>query len=105
PSGDRFLLVPRELRAILGRGPSAGTETRSLFSSDATAGLNRMMTHPELLADYTKAARKLLDAVFISTVLDPLAHQVMDGWVPPAEIAAIQQYVSARRSSALAELP
>src|SRR6185295_10546462 len=103
PSGDRFLLVPRELRALLGRGASAGTETRSLFSSDATAGLNRMMTHPDLLADYAKSARKLLDTLFISAELDSLTHRLMDGWVPAAEIAAVQQYVIARRGSALAE--
>ena len=105
PSSDRFLLVPQELRAVLGRGTSAGTETRSLFSSDATTGLNRMMTHPDVLADYTKAAQKLLDDVFTPALLDPLLHQLMDGWVAAGEITAVQQYVTARRTSALAQLP
>ncbi len=105
PSSDRFLLVPHELRAVLGRGASAGTETRSLFSSDATAGLNRMMTHPDVLADYTKTVQVLLDTVFTSAVLDPLLHQLMNGWVPAGEITAAQQYMTARRASAAAQLP
>ncbi len=105
PSSDRILLVPHELRAILGRGASAGTETRSLFSSDATAGLNRMMTHPDVLADYTRTVQELLDSVFASAVLDPLLQQLMGGWVPGSEITAVQQFITARRASAAAQLP
>ncbi len=105
PSSDRFLLVPVELRAITGLGASAGTETRSLFSSDAASGLSRMMTHPDVLTDYTKTVQELLDTVFNSATLDPLLHQLMDGWVPESEITAAQQFISARRASVTAQLP
>ena len=105
PSTDRFLLVPHELRAIMGLGASAGTAARSLFSSDATAGLSRMMTHQDPLADYIRTVQELLDTVFNSAMVDPMLHQLMDGWVPAGEIADAQQFLAARRASVAAQLP
>ncbi len=105
PSSDRILLVPNELRAVAGLGASAGTAARSLFSSDATAGLARMMTHPDVLADYTKTVQDLLDTVFSPAGLSPLLHQIMDGWVPTPEISAVTQFITDRRASAAAQLP
>lgn len=102
---QRFVLVPFEMRAIAGLGASAGTESRSLYSADGTTGLSRMLAHRDVLPDYTRTVQALLDETFTSAVMDPLAVSVMSGWVPAAEITTVQNYLTARRASALAQLP
>ncbi len=104
PSSDRILLVPGGTRSLLGLGGAADTATRSLFSSGATPGLDRVMNHPGILPFYTAGAQALLNTVFTSQTLDPLITSVMNGWVPAAEINTVKQFVANRRTAALAEL-
>lgn len=101
----KFQFVPTELRAIAGQGASAGTETRSLFTADATAGLTRLLQHPDILPDYTRSAQALLDATFTMPVLESLLEATVSGWVPSAEVTAMQDYLAARRNAALSQLP
>lgn len=105
PSSDRILLVPHELRAVAGLGGGTGTATRSIFSSGATAGLSRLMTHQDIVPDYVAKVQELLDTLFTSASLDSLLTEVMGGWVPAPEIAVAKQFIVDRRSAALAEIP
>jgi hypothetical protein len=71
----------------------------------SVAGLNRFLNHPDILPLYRQAIRDLINSVYNLATLSPLLHQLLDGWVPPAEITQLETYGTNRTAAVLVQLP
>ena len=101
----RFVLVPHDLDTIFEKGDTTGTITRSILLPQQMAGLNRLLTQPEILEMYYAEFHDLIANVFNLATLSPIIHQYFDGWLPPAEIADIEQFIINRTNAVLAQIP
>jgi hypothetical protein len=101
----RFVLVPHDLDTIFEKGDTTGTITRSILLPQQMAGLNRLLTHPEVLKMYYAEFQDLIGNVFNLATLSPLLHQYFDGWLPPTEIAQLEQFITNRTTAVLAQIP
>ena len=54
---------------------------------------------------YRQAFRDLINSVFNLTKLDPLLHQLLDGWIPAGDITQIETFITNRTAAVLAQLP
>ena len=100
----RFVLGPHDLDTIMGRARLAQPD-RSIFAYTATAGLRRLLTHPDVVPLYYQAFLDLIDTVFNPQTLDPLLDHALGGFVPRSEIDEMKQYVVDRIEGVLAQIP
>ncbi len=100
----RFKLIPQDLDTLMGVGRTA-QPNRSIFAYTATAGLQRLLSHPDTVPLYYQAFLDLIDQVFNPQTLDPLMDQLIGGLVTPATIDGFKQYVRDRIDGVLAQIP
>ncbi len=112
---QRFQIVPHDFDTILGLGDSSGSTARSIWeavvnppSADPNLQavfLIRFMRHPEYAPVYFRELKRLVETTFSATQFNPLADEVLGGWVPQATIDGMKTFVSGRRASVLSQLP
>ncbi len=100
----RFQIIPHDLDTLLGRG-RLGQPNRSIFSYTAIAGLNRLLTHPQLVPRYYQAFVDLIDEVYNPEVLHPLMDQLLGDFVSTAELDSMKQFVVDRIEGVMSQLP
>lgn len=100
----RFQIIPHDLDTLLGRG-RLGQPNRSIFSYTAIAGLNRLLTHPQIVPRYYQAFVDLIDEVYNPQVLHPLMDQLLGDFVSTAELDSMKQFVVDRIEGVVNQLP
>ena len=101
----RFVLVPHDLDTILGKGDTIPAINRDILLPQQATGLNRFLNDPQILRMYYDTLKDLIANVFNLATLSPLLHQYFDGWVPNADIAQIEQFITDRTNAVLAQIP
>lgn len=99
----RFKLIPHDLDTILGVGRT-GQPNRSIFSYTDTIGLNRFLTHDELVPRYYQAFVDLMDQIYNPETLFPLMDRLI-GHVTEFELADMKQFVVDRIAAVKNQLP
>jgi hypothetical protein len=114
----RFVLVPHDLDTIMGQGMGGVGVNQSIFaviegvsgetgasSQNGVAGLQRLLTHPDVVARYYRAYLDLIKQVFNPTVLNPLIDQTIGNFADPARIANAKAFVVNRTNAVLNQIP
>ena len=101
----RFVLIPHDLDAVLGQGQASGDIAHSIFAFTGADGLNRLLTHPDVLPLYYSAILDLIATVFNPQAMNPLIDQTIGAFAPLAVTDAMKQFVVDRTAAVLAQIP
>lgn len=100
----RFMLLPYDLDSVLtSSDPSASIWLGGRL--DRLPVIERFLTHPEFVPRYYAQLKDLAETVLTAERFNPLIEQVLGGWVPDQKIAAIEDFVVARRAYVLSVIP
>lgn len=94
----RFKLIPHDMDTIFGQGDTASSPTSSIYRASALPALSRFFNDPLIRPAYHETLRSLLTTTFAKANLDPLLDQLLTGFTPAAQIAAMKSFMDARRT-------
>jgi len=100
----RFWLVGHDLDTLLGQGDHDYEPERDIFVYDGVDGLERLLSHPDVIQLYYRQYKDLAETVFAPENIFPLIDRLLSDWVPSSEIEGrqgIKQFVIDRRNSIL----
>lgn len=101
----RFRLIPHDLDTLFGQGDHAPDPGRDIHVYAGLDGLHELLTDPEVVAMYHEQCVELIGTVFAPEQFDPLADQMLGGWVPQPMIGSIKGFVRQRNAAVLAQIP
>ncbi len=101
----RFWMIPHDLDTLFGQGDHSPDINRDIHVYAGLDGLNELLTTPEVVAMYHRQCVDLIETVFSPEQFDPLADQMLGGWVPEAMIQNIKGFVRQRNAAILAQIP
>ena len=97
----RFILLPHDLDTIL----RWSDRNDSIWEAIALPVIRRFLTHPEFTERYYVQLVDLIATVFAPENFNPVIEQSLGGWVPQSKIDEIKDFMSARTSYVLSEIP
>lgn len=104
----RFSLVYYDLDQIVGfnNGFAANASIYSATNPNgAGQAMQRILTHPDLQPIYLEALRDLINTSFSEPQFNSLVDQVLSDFVPEPTRDRVKQYMAARRTYVLSQLP
>ncbi|MHC4323897.1 MAG: CotH kinase family protein, partial [Planctomycetota bacterium] len=100
----RFWLVGHDLDTLLGQGDHDYEPERDIFVYSRVDGLERLLSHPDVIKLYYRQYKDLAETVFAPENIFPLIDRLLADWVPGSEIEGqrgIKQFIIDRRNSIL----
>jgi spore coat protein CotH len=94
----RFQLIPHDMDTIFGQGDTSSSPTSSIYRASELPALARFFNDVHIRPAYHEKLRSLLTTTFAKANLDPLLDQLLTGFTPAAQIAAMKTFMDARRT-------
>lgn len=101
----RFVLLPYDMDALLGRGLRTTTYADGLWRMTRVAAINRLMKRPEFAPLYFRHLKQLADTAFSSAQMDPLLDQLLAGYVSAPTIANMKAFNASHVAYVLGQIP
>lgn len=102
----RFLLLPHDHDTDFGEGDgSALPPTAPIFRATANPVVNRFLRHPEFVPLYYAELKRMIETTFSATEIEPLFDQTLGDWVPPQVVQRMKDWMAARRTYVLSQIP
>ena len=86
----RFVLLPYDLDAVMGRGSRTTSYADGLWRMTNVAVINRFMKRPEFVPLYFKHLEELAETTFAPAQMNPLLDHLLASYVDAATIANLQ---------------
>ncbi len=97
----RFILLPHDLDTIL----RWSDRNDSIWEATALPVIRRFLTYPEFKIRYYAQLRDLIETVFAPENFNSFIDQNLSGWIPQSKIDEIKNFMAARTSYVLSEIP
>jgi hypothetical protein len=101
----RFLLLPHDHDTDLGQGDNPISPNSPIFRATANAVVNRFLRHPEFVPLYYAELKRMIETTFSAAEVEPLLDQALGDWVTPQTITDMKNWVAARRTYVLSQIP
>jgi hypothetical protein len=93
----RFVLLPRDLDTLLGRGNSPiGFDDKDIWEATGVPALDRLLKHPDFVPLYLQQIRELAATVLSPAQFNPLLDNALGGFVPQGTIDAMKSFMANR---------
>jgi hypothetical protein len=101
----RFLLLPHDHDTDFGQGDNPMPTSSPLFRATANPVVNRFLRHPEFAPLYYAALKRMAETTFSAGQIGPMFDQMLGDWMPPQRIIDMKNWVAARRTFVLSQIP
>jgi hypothetical protein len=102
---SRFLLLPYDMDALLGRGLSTATFADGLWRATNVAAIHRFMKRNEFVPAYFRHLKELAETTFAPERMNPLLDQILTDYVDVTTIANMKAFNASHRDYVLSLLP
>ncbi len=114
-SDGRFTILPHDYDTILGDGDSSKITTADLpytlldvvvggKAGSTLAPLVPLFARNDIVAEYYRLLRRLLEGPFATAEFDSAVMQMLDGLIPAASINGVKTFLAARRADILNQI-
>ena len=101
----RFVLLPYDLDAVMGRGLRTTTYADGLWRMTNVAVINRFMKRPEFVPRYFKHLEELAGTTFAPAQMNPLLDHLLASYVDAGTIAKLKAFNSNHVAYVLSKFP
>lgn len=101
----RFLLLPYDMDALMGRGLRTATYADGIWRMTNVAVINRFMKRPEFVPLYFKHLQALAETTFAPAQMNPLLDHLLASYVDAGTIANLKSFNSNHIAYVLSEVP
>jgi hypothetical protein len=101
----RFVLIPYDMDALLGRGTRTETYADGLWRMTNIAVIDRFMKHPEFVPLYFQHLDQLAHSVFSPEQMNPFLDQQVGSYISPLALANLKAFNESHRNHVLSRYP
>ncbi len=101
----RFQLLVHDLDTVLGQGDTAAKIDLPLFPTWKVPTIDKLLKWKDFAPRYFEIIKHQIDTTFNPQNINPLLDQLLAGWIPPSNIAAMKQFVVDRNAWVLSQIP
>jgi hypothetical protein len=101
----RFVLIPYDMDAVLGRGTRADTYADGLWRMTNIAVIDRFMKHPEFVPLYFQHLDQLAHSVFSPEQMNPFLDQQVGSYISPLALSNLKAFNESHRNHVLSRYP
>jgi hypothetical protein len=94
---SRFILIPRDLDTLLGRGNTpVDFDDNSIWGATGVPALDRLLKHPQFAPRFLQQMRDLANTILAPASAESLLGNALGEFVPQATIDAMRTFLAAR---------